>query len=124
LTKPRAPFVWAEDDEPDKLTSEEGVAARLDICAESVRRIPDKPPAVFIGRLRKYSCHDWNAWLRRQREAPALKRTSPPKTEAAPAPVAPIAPEPPVRRKRGRPPGSKNRPKSMPTAARVELEAG
>ena len=110
MTKPRPPFVWASDDEPDKWASDDSAADHFDTSKSSIERDPDKPPAIYIGRLRRRSCHAWNALARRRLEA-ALEaaalaaQLAAAGTPALPAPASAVLapPEPPVRRKRGRP---------------------
>jgi hypothetical protein len=105
LSKPRPPFTWASDDQPDKWASDDHAADHLDTCKASILRFPDKPPAIRIGRLVRRSCHAWNAVIRRRLEAAMA-------TEAAVPP--PVEPKPAKRR--GRPRRSKSV-ATTPTAA-------
>jgi hypothetical protein len=102
MTRPRPPFIWPLDGEADKWVSDATVAEYFDMSRASVERVVDRPPVIFIGRLKRSSAHAWSAWARR-RLATALTAASKP---ALPAPTSmtPIAPElpqePPVKRKR------------------------
>jgi hypothetical protein len=124
VSKPRRDFIWPKPDEADALASIATVAQHYDVSPASAARDPECPPGIRIGHLVRYSCHAWDEVMQRRlaaAQAAAAAASAP--VLPAPAPVAPIATEPPVRRKRGRPPGSKNKNRSVPTAAPMELEA-
>jgi hypothetical protein len=99
MSKPRPDFIWPEDHQPDVYVSDDHVAIRLDMSKASVERIPDRPPVIYVNRLKRSSAHAWNDWIRR-RLAAAIAAAAAASTPALPAPSAA---EPPPRRKRGRP---------------------
>jgi hypothetical protein len=100
VTKPRPAFVWASDDDPDKWASDDHAADHFDTSKPSIERLPDKPPAIYIGRLKRRSCHAWNALIRRRLEAataaaeppPAEPKSAKPRGRPRKTIAAPIAP--------------------------------
>jgi len=120
MSKKSPPFIWAEDDQPDKWASDDESAIRHGTSKASVERWAEKyddvPPAVYFGRLKKRSCHGWNEFDRR-RMAESLAAAAAANAPADPAAASLIGHNggPPLetgetpKGRCGRPPGSKNK---------------
>jgi hypothetical protein len=114
-------FYWPAEGQPYVWVSDDDAGVRFHCSRATIERIaatdPTAPPAIYLGpgRLKRRRSDLWDAWSRQQRETYAAASVS-----AAPMPEVET---PPIRRPRGRPPGSKNKKRTVSAATSAVLEA-